>query len=64
MGTARHENHTVSLGFSRADGSAPDTAGGAVLCGNNVPISGQTDSRESVPYKEKRTLPGTSADVS
>ena len=64
MGTVRHENHTVSLGFSRADGSAPDTARAAVLYGNNVPISGQTDSRESVPYKEKRTLPGTPADVS
>ena len=50
--------------FSRAVGSAPDTAGGAVLYGNNVPISGQADSRESVPYKEKRTLPGTPADVS
>jgi len=35
-----------------------------VLYGNNVPISGQTDSRESVPYKEKRTLPGAPADVS
>ena len=64
MGTVRHENHTLSLGFSRADGSAPDTARAAVLYGNNVPISGQADSRESVPYKEKRTLPGTSADVS
>tara|TARA_B110000240_G_scaffold153394_1_gene170098 strand:- start:1871 stop:2065 length:195 start_codon:yes stop_codon:yes gene_type:complete len=64
MGTARHETHTFSLGFSRADGDAPDTAGSAVLYGNNVPISGQADSRESVPYKEKRTLPGTSADVS
>ena len=64
MGTARHENHTISLGFSRADGSAPGTARAAVLYGNNVPISGQADSRESVPYKEKRTLPGTSADVS
>ena len=63
MGTAWHENYTVSLGFSRADGSAPDTARSAVLYGNNVPISGQTDSRESVPYKEKRTLPGASADV-
>ncbi|KAL8619357.1 hypothetical protein ACOMHN_057001 [Nucella lapillus] len=29
-----------------------------------VPISGQADSRERVPYKEKRTLPGVSADVS
>ena len=32
--------------------------------GTAVPISGQADSRESVPYKEKRTLPGTSAAVS
>jgi hypothetical protein len=64
MGTARHEIHTVSPGFSRADESAPDTAGGAVLYGNDVPISGQADSRESVPYKEKRTLPGALADVS
>src|SRR6187399_1933873 len=64
IGTVRHENHTVSLGFSRADKSAPDTAGSAVLYGNNDPISGQADSRVSVPYKEKRTLPGTFADVS
>ena len=64
MGTVWHENHTRSLRFSRADTSAPDTARDAVLYGNNVPISGRTDSRESVPYKEKRTLPGTSADVS
>ena len=63
IGTVRHENHTVSLGFSRADESAPDTAGSAVLYGNNDPISGQADSRVSVPYKEKRTLPGTLADV-
>ena len=34
-----------------------------MLYGNNVPISGQTDFRESAPYKEKRTLPGTSANV-
>jgi hypothetical protein len=64
MGTARHENNTISLGFSRVDESAPDTTGGAVLYGSNVPISGQTDSRELAPYKEKRTLPGTLADVS
>ena len=64
MGTARHEIHTVSPGFSRADESAPDTAGGAVLYGRDVPISGQADSRESAPYKEKRTLPGALADVS
>ena len=55
---------SVSLGFSRVDGSAPDTARPAVLYGYNVPISGQADSREFVPYKEKRTLPGTPADVS
>ncbi len=64
MGTVRHENNTASLGFSRADRSAPDTARSAVLYGNNVPISGQADSRECVPYKEKRTLSGTPADVS
>ena len=29
-----------------------------------VPISGQADSRERVPYQEKRTLPGVCADVS
>ena len=34
-----------------------------MLYGDNVPISGQADSREYVPYKEKRTLPGTTADV-
>jgi hypothetical protein len=51
-----------SLGFSWDDRSAPDTARAAVLYGNNIPISGQADSRESVPYKEKTTLPGTPAD--
>ena len=50
MGTVRHEIHTVSLGFSRADRGAPDTARAAVRCGDNVPISGQADSRESAPY--------------
>ena len=35
-----------------------------MLYGNSVPISGQADSRESVPYKEKTTLPGTKASVS
>ena len=63
MGTVGHENRTVFPGFSRADGSAPDTAGSAVLYGHNVHISGQADSMESDPYKEKRTLPGTPADV-
>ena len=64
MGTAWHEIHTVSVGFSRADESAPDTARAAVLYGTVVPISGQADSRDGVPYKEKRTLPGAPADVS
>ena len=63
MGTAWHEIHTVSVGFSRADKSAPDTARAAVLYGTVVPISGQADSRDGVPYKEKRTLPGAPADV-
>jgi hypothetical protein len=35
-----------------------------VLYGNNDHISGQADSMVSVPYKEKRTLPGICADVS
>ena len=63
MGTAWHEIHTVSVGFSRADESAPDTARAAVLYGTVVPISGQADSRDGAPYKEKRTLPGAPADV-
>ncbi|KAH3780332.1 hypothetical protein DPMN_158145 [Dreissena polymorpha] len=50
MGTVRNEIYTVSLGFSRADRGAPDTARAAVRCGDNVPISGQADSRESAPY--------------
>ena len=64
MGTAWHEIHTVSVGFSRADENAPDTARAAVLYGAKVPISGQADSRDGTPYKEKKTLPGAPADVS
>lgn len=64
MGTAQHENHTIALGFSRADLSTLDTARAAVLYGSCLPISGQTDFRESKPYKEKTTLPRASADVS
>lgn len=64
MGTVRHENTLFSLGFSRADGGAPDTARAAVLYGYAVPISGRADSREFVPNKEERTLPGAPADVS
>ena len=47
MGTAQHENHTIALGFSRADKSTLDTARAAVLYDDNIPISGQTDFRES-----------------
>lgn len=32
--------------------------------GNSVPISGRADSRDTNPYKEKTTLPGTPVDVS
>ena len=64
MGTACREIHTNSLRFSRADWSAPDSARPALLYGSNVPISGQADSRDYAPYKEKITLPGTPADVS
>ena len=64
MGTTRHENQAVSLGFSRAGGSAPDTARAAALYGAAAPISGRADSRVSAPYQEKRTLPGAPADVS
>ena len=64
MGTVRHENHTVSPGFSRDDESAPDTAGSAVLYGNNIHISAQCHSMDFVPYKEKRTLPRALAAVS
>ena len=64
MGTTSRETYTISLGFSRADASAPDTTRDVVLCGAQVPISGQTDSRVTAPYQEKRTLPGTHADVS
>jgi len=63
MGTARNETNTVSLEFSRADQSAPDTARAAALYGSNVPVSGRADSRECAPYKEKTTLSGTLADV-
>ena len=64
MGTAWLENHTTSPGVSRVDDSAADTAGGAVFYGSSVPISSSAHSREFAPYKEKRTLPATAADVS
>ena len=54
----------VSLGFSRVSRGAPDTARAAVLYGYAVPISEQVHSREFDPYKEKTSLPGTTANVS
>ena len=53
MGTAQHENHTLALGFSRADTSALDTARAAVLYGGSIPISRQTDFRESHTLQRK-----------
>lgn len=65
MGTACHENNNASLGFSWVNKSVPDTTRGVVLYGGDTPISGQPDSRGgNRPYKEKKTLPGTLADVS
>ena len=64
MGTARREDHTRLLGFSRADKSTLDTTRAVVLYGSWIPISGQTDFRDSDPYKEKTTLPRALADVS
>jgi hypothetical protein len=43
--------------------STPDTARAAVLYASSIPISGQTDFRESKAYKEKTTLPRAHADV-
>ena len=63
MGTASHDDYTISPAFSRADASSPDTARDAVLYGATSPISGRTDSRACAPYQEKRTLPGTHASV-
>ena len=53
----------ASLGFSRATRWAQDTTQTAVLYGNNVPFSGWTNSRESVPKLEKKTLAWSSCGV-
>ena len=56
---------SLSPGFSRAVGSAPDTSKIKVLCQLCHPIAGQSDSRVTwCCQKEKRTLPGAPADVS
>jgi hypothetical protein len=64
MGTAEHEIHSLSPGFSRADRNTLDTTRAVVLYDNNIPISDQVDFRESKSYKEKTTLPRVPADVS
>ena len=53
MGTVQRQNFKIFPRFSRADDSSPDTAGGAVLYGNNIPISGQAYSRASVSLQRK-----------
>ena len=55
--TVGHKNCTVSPGFSRADGSAPDIVGSPVLYGYNVHISGQADSMGSALPKKRELLP-------
>ncbi|KAJ6218234.1 hypothetical protein RDWZM_009391, partial [Blomia tropicalis] len=47
-----------------ADSSAPDFARTAKLFGVNIHISRQAVFMESTPYREKTTLPRTTADVS
>lgn len=60
MGTAWHENHTVSVGFSRADQDAPDTARAAVLYGNPVSLSPGKPIPGSESLTKKRELfPGS-----
>ena len=60
MGTAWHENHTVSVGFSRADRDAPDTARAAVLYGNPVSLSPGKPIPGSESLTKKRELfPGS-----
>ena len=63
MGTAWHEIHTVSVGISRTDRSAPDSARAVVSYGTVVPISRQADSMDRVPNKEYKTLREAPADV-
>ena len=60
MGTAWHEIHTVSVGFSRADADAPDTARAAVLYGNPVSLSPGKPIPGSESLTKKRELfPGS-----
>ena len=63
MGTVRHEIYRVMLEFTRADRGAPDTARADLRFGDNVTIYVHADSRQSAPFRKKRTLIGVSADV-
>ena len=63
IGTAQGKGKVFAIEFSRADGSAPDPARTAGLFGVNIHISRQAVFMESTPYREKTTLPGTTADV-
>ncbi|GFV35621.1 uncharacterized protein TNCV_2699021 [Trichonephila clavipes] len=57
MGTAGHENHKLSLGFSRAGGGAPDTAAATVLFRQAASLSPRDEIRGTrASYKEKATL--------
>jgi hypothetical protein len=56
MGTDCHENYTTSLGFSRVDERAPDTARPAVLYRVIIPFSRQSDSRDYRLLTKKREL--------
>ncbi|KAG8171369.1 hypothetical protein JTE90_007611 [Oedothorax gibbosus] len=47
------ENYTISLGFSRANRGAPDTARDAGFYENSVPISGRADSRDTKLLQRK-----------
>ena len=64
IGTAQGKGKRFAIGFSRADSSAPDPARTAGLFGSNIHISRQAVFMESLPYREKTTLPRAAADVS
>ena len=53
MGMAWHENHTLSQGFSRANGSALEMGVRAVLYGDIISMFGQANWREFEPLERK-----------
>ena len=56
MGTVRHENHTAFPGFSRAGGSAPDSARAALLYGGWGPYRRLNRFQGGRPLTKKREL--------